>query len=54
MAKANSTPNQIKAKLGLRDVSDADAAKAFPEIAGFKVFRVPLSPGSLKERPDTH
>src|SRR2546423_7428196 len=29
MAKANSTVNQIKAKLGLRDVSDADAAKAF-------------------------
>jgi hypothetical protein len=21
-----------------------DAAKAFPEIAGFKIFRVPLSP----------
>jgi len=22
-----------------------DAAETFPEIAGFKVFRVPLSPG---------
>ena len=29
MAKANSTVNQIKAKLGLRGVSDTDAAKAF-------------------------
>ena len=29
MKKSNSTPNQIKAKLGLRDVSDTDAAKAF-------------------------
>ena len=29
MKKANSTPNQIKAKLGLRGVSDTDAAKAF-------------------------
>jgi hypothetical protein len=32
----------------------ADAANAFPEIAGFNVFRVPLSPGSLKAQPDTH
>jgi len=29
MKKANSTANQIKAKLGLRGVSDTDAAKAF-------------------------
>ena len=29
MKKANTTANQIKAKLGLRDVSDTDAAKAF-------------------------
>ena len=29
----------------------ADAAEAFPEIAGFKIFRVPLSPPALKARP---
>ena len=29
MKEANSTANKIKAKLGLRDVSDTDAAKAF-------------------------
>src|SRR6266550_4016282 len=29
MNKSNSTPNKIKAKLGLRGVSDPDAAKAF-------------------------
>ena len=29
MNKSNSTPNQIKAKLGLKGVSDPDAAKAF-------------------------
>jgi hypothetical protein len=29
----------------------ADAAEAFPEIAGFKVFHIPLSPRSLKGRP---
>jgi len=31
----------------------ADAAEAFPDIKGFKVFRVPLSPGSLKARLET-
>jgi len=29
MKKSNSTPNKIKAKLGLKGVSDPDAAKAF-------------------------
>jgi ABC-type amino acid transport substrate-binding protein len=29
----------------------ADAATAFPEIAGFKIFYIPLSPRALKERP---
>jgi hypothetical protein len=29
----------------------ADAADGFPEIAGFKIFRVPLSPSALKARP---
>jgi hypothetical protein len=29
----------------------ADAAEGFPEIAGFKVFRVPLWPPALKARP---
>ena len=29
----------------------ADAADGFPEIAGFKIFRVPLSPTALKARP---
>jgi hypothetical protein len=29
----------------------ADAAEAFPEIAGFKIFRVPLRPLALKARP---
>ena len=29
----------------------ADAADAFPEIAGFKIFRVPLWPSALKARP---
>lgn len=28
-----------------------DAAEAFPEIAGFKIFRVPLWPPALKARP---
>jgi hypothetical protein len=28
----------------------ADAAEWFPEIAGFKIFRIPLSPRSLKAR----
>jgi hypothetical protein len=27
-----------------------EAAEAFPEIAGFKIFRIPLSPRSLKTR----
>jgi len=29
----------------------ADAAEAFPEIAGFRIFHIPLSPRSLKARP---
>ena len=28
-----------------------EAAEWFPDIAGFKIFRVPLSPRSLKARP---
>jgi hypothetical protein len=28
----------------------AEAADQFPEIAGFKIFRIPLSPRSLKRR----
>jgi hypothetical protein len=31
----------------------AEAAERFPEIAGFKIFRIPLSPRSLKSRQDT-
>jgi len=31
----------------------AEAAEWFPEIAGFKIFRIPLSPRSLKARQDT-
>jgi hypothetical protein len=31
----------------------AEAAELFPEIAGFKIFRIPLSPRSLKARRDT-
>ena len=31
----------------------AEAADRFPEIAGFRIFRIPLSPRSLKERRDT-
>jgi hypothetical protein len=27
----------------------SDAAETFPEIAGYNVFRIPLSPGSLKQ-----
>ena len=30
----------------------AEAAEAFPEIAGFRIFRVPLSPRALKGRLD--
>jgi hypothetical protein len=29
----------------------ADAATGFPEIAGFRIFQVPLSPRALKPRP---
>jgi hypothetical protein len=29
----------------------ADAAEGFPEIAGFKIFHIPLSPRSLKAQP---
>jgi ABC-type phosphate/phosphonate transport system substrate-binding protein len=29
----------------------ADAATGFPEIAGFRIFHVPLSPRALKPRP---
>jgi hypothetical protein len=31
----------------------AEAAEAFPEIAGFRIFRVPLSPRALKGGPNT-
>jgi hypothetical protein len=31
----------------------AKAAERFPEIAGFKIFRIPLSPRSLEARQDT-
>jgi hypothetical protein len=30
-----------------------EAAQAFPEIAGFRIFRVPLSPCALTGRPNT-
>ena len=30
-----------------------EAAEGFPEIAGFKIFRIPLSPRSINERRDT-
>jgi TRAP-type uncharacterized transport system substrate-binding protein len=29
----------------------ADAAEEFPEIAGFKIFRVPICPACLRARP---
>ena len=29
----------------------ADAAEGFPEIAGFRIFHIPLSPRSLKAQP---
>jgi ABC-type phosphate/phosphonate transport system substrate-binding protein len=29
----------------------ADAADGFPEIVGFKIFQIPLSPRSVKDRP---
>ena len=32
-------------------VVSADAAEGFPEIAGFKIFRIPLSPTFVKARP---
>ena len=28
-----------------------DAADAFPEVSGFRIFRVPLSPRSLQQGP---
>ena len=31
----------------------AEAAEGFPEVAGFKIFRIPLSPRSSKARQDT-
>jgi len=34
-------------------LASADAAERYPEIAGFKIFRIPLSPGSLKTRRHT-
>jgi len=30
-----------------------EAAEGFPEVAGFKIFRIPLSPRSIKERRDS-
>ena len=30
-----------------------EAAEAFPDIAGFRIFRIPISPRSLKARLDT-
>jgi TRAP-type uncharacterized transport system substrate-binding protein len=30
----------------------SEAAEWFPDVAGFKIFRIPLSPPSLKERPE--
>jgi len=30
-----------------------EAAEAFPDIAGFRIFRIPISPRSLKVRLDT-
>jgi len=30
-----------------------EAAEAFPEVVGFKIFRIPLSPRSINERRDT-
>jgi TRAP-type uncharacterized transport system substrate-binding protein len=30
-----------------------EAAEGFPEVAGFKIFRIPLSPRSINERRDT-
>lgn len=32
-------------------VVSQEAAEGFPDIAGFKIFRIPLSPRSLRERP---
>jgi hypothetical protein len=34
-------------------LASAEAAERFPEIAGFKIFRIPLSPRSLKAPRDT-
>jgi ABC-type phosphate/phosphonate transport system substrate-binding protein len=33
------------------DVERAEAAELFPEIAGYRVFHIPLSPGSTKAKP---
>jgi hypothetical protein len=33
-------------------VVSSEAAEWFPDVAGFKIFRIPLSPASLKERPE--
>jgi hypothetical protein len=30
-----------------------EAAEGFPEVAGFKIFQIPLSPRSINERRDT-
>ncbi|MEO6782804.1 MAG: hypothetical protein ABI196_18220 [Bradyrhizobium sp.] len=30
-----------------------EAAEGFPEVTGFKIFRIPLSPGSIYERRNT-
>jgi hypothetical protein len=32
-------------------VVSPEAAEGFPDIAGFKIIRIPVSPGSLKARP---
>jgi TRAP-type uncharacterized transport system substrate-binding protein len=28
-----------------------EAAESFPDIPGYRIFRIPLSPGSLRTRP---
>ncbi|MBV9560340.1 MAG: hypothetical protein JOY90_07755 [Bradyrhizobium sp.] len=32
-------------------VEQADVAERFPEIAGYRIFHIPLSPQSMKPRP---
>ena len=32
-------------------LASPDAADAFPDVTGFRIFRVPLSPLSLEQRP---